>query len=118
MGAERGEGQPVDYVKARAFYRLSGKNAKLPPGRLMEEGKGRPQDLPGALAVYLDAAEYCRDDAWEAMSRLRRAGQPLNETQSRRYQPLWLEGFVGLQPRRMAVGKCSRPSMPRVNASA
>ena len=103
--AERGEGEPVDYVKAREFYRLSGKNAVLQLGRLMEEGKGGPQDLPGALALYLDAVERCRDDAWEAMNRLRRAGQPLNESQARRYQQLWMKGFVSLQTRRLAVGE-------------
>lgn len=103
--AERGEGEPVDYVAARAFYRLSGKNAALPLGRLMEEGKGGPQDLPGSLALYLGAVTYCRDDAWKAMDRLRRAGQPLSEAQAQRYQQLWLTGFVRLQARRMAVGE-------------
>lgn len=103
--AERGEGEPVDYVKARELYRRSGKNAALQLGRFMEEGKGGPQDLPGALAVYLDAVEYCRDDAWEAMNRLRRAGQPLTDAQAKRYQQLWLTAFVRLQTRRLAVGE-------------
>ncbi len=40
--AERGEGEPVDYVKARDLYRRSGKNAVLQLGRLMEAGEGGP----------------------------------------------------------------------------
>lgn len=40
--AERGEGEPVDYVKARDLYRRSGKNAVLQLGRLMEAGEGEP----------------------------------------------------------------------------
>ena len=101
--AERGEGEPVDYAKARAFYRLSGKNAALPLGRLMEEGKGGPQDLPGALALYLDSTERFGDSAWEAMSRLRKQGQPLSDAQGVRYQQLWMSGFLKEQNRRMAV---------------
>lgn len=103
--AERGEGEPVDYARARTFYRLSGKNAALPLGRLMEEGKGGPQDLPGALALYLEASERCGDEAWLAMNRLRKAGQPLTEVQAKRYQQMWLSSFVNLQKRRMAVGE-------------
>ncbi|VVQ38475.1 hypothetical protein PS943_05919 [Pseudomonas fluorescens] len=101
--AERGEGEPVDYAKAREFYRLSGKNAVLALGRLMEEGKGGPQDLPGALALYLESVKYCRDDAWEAMNRLRKQGQPLNEVQTKRYQQLWITSFLKQQSRRLAV---------------
>ncbi|WP_175651596.1 tetratricopeptide repeat protein [Pseudomonas sp. Marseille-P9899] len=101
--AERGEGEPADYAKARAFYRLSGKNAALPLGRLMEEGKGGPQDLAGALAVYLEAVEYFGDDAWKAMSRLHKQGQALDEVQAQRYQQIWMTGFVRLQQSRLAV---------------
>lgn len=101
--AERGEGEPVDYVKARELYRLSGQNGALSLGRFMEEGKGGPQDLPGALAVYLEAVEYCGDDAWKAMNRLRKAGQPLNETQAKRYRLLWLIAFTRQQDVRLAV---------------
>lgn len=101
--AERGEGEPVDYAKAREFYRLSGKSAALALGRLMEEGKGGPQDLPGALALYLDSVKYCRDDAWESMNRLRKQGQPLNEVQTKRYQQLWIAGFLVKQRRDLAV---------------
>lgn len=101
--AERGEGEPVDYAKARAFYRLSGKNATVALGRLMEEGKGGPQDLPGALALYLDSTERFDDSAWEAMNRLRKQGQPLSEAQKVRYQQLWMSGFLQEQKRRMGV---------------
>jgi uncharacterized protein len=101
--AERGEGEPVDYAKAREFYRLSGTNAALPLGRLMEEGKGGPQDLPGALALYLDSAEYLGDEPWKAMNRLRKAGLPLNEVQTKRYQQLWLRSFLREQSRRLRV---------------
>ncbi|MDO4236634.1 tetratricopeptide repeat protein [Pseudomonas sp.] len=101
--AERGEGEPVDYAKARHFYRLSGNNAALALGRLMEKGKGGPQDLPGALALYLGATRYCGDEAWQAMNRLRLAGQPLTEEQMKRYQQIWLTDFLKLQSRRMAV---------------
>lgn len=101
--AERGEGERVDYAKARELYRLSGENAALPLGRLMEEGKGGPQDVPGALAIYLESAKYCGDDAWEAMNRLRKQGQPLNELQAKRYRQLWTASFLKLQMRRLAV---------------
>lgn len=101
--AERGEGEPVDYAKARELYRLSGKNAVLLLGRLMEEGKGGPRDLAGALGLYLDASEHCGDDAWKAMNRLRTAGQSLNEVQEKRYERLWFGGFHGEQSRRLAV---------------
>lgn len=69
----------------------------------MEEGKGGPQDLPGALALYLESVNYCRDDAWEAMNRLRKQGQPLNEVQTKRYQQLWIASFLKQQRRRLAV---------------
>ncbi len=101
--AERGEGQPVDYVKAREFYRLSGKNAALALGRLMEEGKGGPQDPSAALSLYLESTERFRDNAWEAMIRLRKQGQALSEVQAIRYQQLWMSGFLKEQNRRMAV---------------
>ena len=101
--AERGEGEPVDYVKARQFYRLSGKNAVIPLGRLMEEGKGGPQDLPGALALYLESSERWRDNPWEAVVRLRKQGVVLSEAQAVRYRQIWMSGFLREQNRRMAV---------------
>lgn len=101
--AERGEGEPVDYVKARKLYRLSGENAALPLGRLMEEGKGGPKDVPGAFALYLESSKYCGDDAWNAMDGLRKQGQPLSEVQANRYRQLWVASFLKLQMRRLAV---------------
>jgi hypothetical protein len=101
--AEHGEDEPVNYAKARELYRLSGKNAVLPLGRLMEEGKGGPQDLSGAITLYLESVEYCGDNAWEAMSRLRKQGQPLNEIQAKRYQLLWMTAFLNQQSRRLYV---------------
>lgn len=101
--AERGEGEPIDYAKARDLYRRSGKNAALYLGRLMEEGKGGPQDQSGALALYLDSVNYCGDDAWKAMDRLRRSGVVLDEAQKQRFQELWLKSFNSTQMRRLAV---------------
>lgn len=101
--AERGEGEPVDYAKARQFYRLSGNSAVLPLGRLMEEGKGGPQDLPGALALYLESSERYRDKPWEAVVRLRKQGVALSEAQAVRYRQIWMSGFLREQNRRMAV---------------
>lgn len=101
--AERGEGEPVDYLKARDLYRRSGKNAVLSLGRLMEEGKGGPKDPAGAMALYLETSERCRDYAWEAMNRLHKQGVPLNEAQQTRYRQLWMTGFLKEQNRRMAV---------------
>ncbi|MDD1013379.1 tetratricopeptide repeat protein [Pseudomonas rubra] len=101
--AELGEGEPVDYTKARKLYRLAGNTAALSLGRLMEEGKGGPQDLPGALSVYLESTEFCGDDTWRAMSRLRKQGQPLNELQAKRFQLIWLESLVNRQKRLLAV---------------
>ncbi|WP_327437993.1 tetratricopeptide repeat protein [Pseudomonas donghuensis] len=101
--AERGEGEPVDYTKAREFYRLSGNNGALLLGRLMEEGKGGPQDLSGAMTLYLESTEYCGDDAWKAMNRLRKQGQPLNELQTKRFQQIWVKGLVNRHRRLLAV---------------
>ncbi len=111
--AERGEGEPVDYAKAREFYRLSGSNAVLPLGRLMEEGKGGPKDPKGAMALYLASSERYHDNPWEAMIRLHNQGLAFDEAQAKRYQQLWLAGFVREQNRRMAV----REVFDAVNAS-
>ncbi len=103
--AERGEGEPVDYAKAREFYRLAGKTAVVQLGRLMEEGKGGPQDLPGAFALYLESVDRYSDDAWKAVSRMRKQGQPLNQLQAQRYQQIWLSGFITRQNNLLAVRK-------------
>lgn len=111
--AERGEGEPVDYAKARDLYQRSGKSAALPLGRLMAQGKGGPQDIPGALTLYLETTRYVGDDAWKAMDSLRKAGHALNEAQATRFRQVWLKGFLKEQNRRLFV----REVLEAVNGS-
>ncbi|WP_397458680.1 tetratricopeptide repeat protein [Pseudomonas asplenii] len=101
--AELGEGEPVDYVKARNLYQRSGKLAALQLGRFMVQGKGGPQDIPGALSLYLDVARSVGDEPWTEMERLRKEGHALNEAQATHYRQIWLNGFRKELHRRLLV---------------
>lgn len=89
--AEEGIGEPVDYVKARQLYERA--SAKTALAKLMEEGKGGPQDLDGALALYLNSIELYGDDAWVGVRRLRAAGLTLNAEQEKQYNGMWAKGL-------------------------
>lgn len=92
--AEQGEGEPVDYAKARTLYGLSGAAGALRLAGLLEHGRGGAKDLPGAMELYTDTMRHFQDDAWNAMGRLRAQGQSLNAQQRERYQQIWLRGLV------------------------
>jgi uncharacterized protein len=91
---EEGIGGPSNYVKARQFYqRAAAKSestrSKIQLAGLMEDGKGGPQDLEGALALYFNAIKYIGDDAWKGVQRLRAKGLALNAEQEKRYNEIW-----------------------------
>ncbi|WP_312932722.1 hypothetical protein [Pseudomonas sp.] len=88
--AEQGEGEPVDYAKARKLYRLSGDLGATGLGRLLEAGHGGAQDLPGAMAAYLDGMRQFGDEGWEGMARLRKQGLALDDRQKQQYQRIWV----------------------------
>lgn len=97
---EEGIGGPPNYVKARQFYQ----RAATKPGNtrsekqlagLMEDGKGGPQDLEGALALYFNAIKYSGDDAWKGVQRLRAKGLALNAEQEKRYNEIWVSSVRG-----------------------
>lgn len=54
-----GRGEPLDEVRARYYYNIAATleltSARNELGRLLEQGLGGPQDLPGALAQYQSA---------------------------------------------------------------
>lgn len=103
--AESGADGPPDYVKARQFYRraMVGKGsarAETRLARLMEDGKGGPQDLEGALALYLYATKSS-EEAWDGIQRVRARGVTLTDEQVQRYNQLWVGGTKGRLKRKM-----------------
>ncbi|MHC8332987.1 tetratricopeptide repeat protein [Pseudomonas sp. LB3P25] len=93
--AEEGIGQAPNFVEARQFYQL----AVTAPGNLrseaklaqfMEDGRGGPQDLKGALAHYLNAAKYVDDAPWQGVQRLRDEGSTLTAEQEKHYNEIWV----------------------------
>lgn len=96
--AEQGIGQPVDYVSARRLYRQADSEAvrtdsQVALARLMEEGKGGPKDLQGALALDLAAAHDSKDKASQAIQRLRAAGLVLSAAQQDRVNAVWAKSI-------------------------
>ncbi|NWB99554.1 sel1 repeat family protein [Pseudomonas gingeri] len=94
---EEGIGEPTNYVKARQFYQLAAaepgnENNATHLAKLMEEGKGGPQDLEGALALYVNAIRYSEDKAWKSVQRLRAQGLVLTAEQERHYNEIWVSG--------------------------
>ncbi|MFC6301576.1 sel1 repeat family protein [Pseudomonas sp. CCM 7893] len=92
--AEDGVGESPDYVKARQYYRRAANapedvSGKAGLAKLMEDGKGGPQDLEGALALYLSAMESIDDDSWKGVERLRAEGLTLTIPQKNRYNQVW-----------------------------
>ncbi|WP_049870450.1 tetratricopeptide repeat protein [Pseudomonas cremoricolorata] len=90
--AEKGQGQPVDYSKARELYHLAGEPGAVQLGQLVEAGKGGPKDVDGALALYMSVMRRFDDEAWNNVARLRSLGQPFNAVQRERYQDVWVRG--------------------------
>ncbi|WP_194787530.1 tetratricopeptide repeat protein [Pseudomonas sp. UFMG81] len=95
--ARDGVGEPVDFVRARDFYKQAGPGGAVGLGGLMEQGKGGPQDVQGALNLYMQATRKHRDPAWKAMRTLQAKGLPLDAGQVEKYNRLWLEGFMNIQ---------------------
>ena len=88
--AENGIGEPVDYVKARQLYeRATAKQgnslATVQLAKLMEDGKGGPQNLNGALALYLSVIKLQERDARKGIQRLHANGLVLSTEQKKRY---------------------------------
>ncbi|WP_312932724.1 hypothetical protein [Pseudomonas sp.] len=92
--AEHGEGEPVDYAKARTLYGQAGAAGAQRLAGLLEQGRGGPRDVRGAMKLYTDTMRDFRDDAWNGMARLRAQGQALNGAQQARYQQIWLRGLL------------------------
>lgn len=95
---EAGRGRPADYARARQFYQRAseggGRSGKLELARLVEQGKGGAVDRQAAFDLYVAATERYRDEGWNEMVRLRKAGLQLNPAQVHRYNELWVKGLT------------------------
>ncbi|CAI8883834.1 Sel1-like [Pseudomonas serboccidentalis] len=94
--AEEGSGQAPDAVEARRLYQLAfahreSASSELALARLMEQGRGGPQDLSGALTHYLNATRQIDDPAWDGVQRLRAQGLTLTAEQTQRYNEKWYD---------------------------
>lgn len=92
--AEEGHGQPRNDVEARRLYQLALTNtdsdkSKLALARLMEEGRGGPQDLFGAMMYYVEASQHAGDVSWQGIQRIRAQGVALTPEQTQRYNDVW-----------------------------
>lgn len=99
--AEEGTDEPVDYAKARQLYLRAGAQdgnpiAALRLARLLENGKGGPQDLDTALSLYTGGLRVSSGEAWEGAQRLRSRGVRFNSQQALRYNQAWLYGMRGV----------------------
>lgn len=95
--ARDGVDAPADFVKAREYYRLAGPAGVVGLGGLMEQGKGGPQDVQGALNLYMATTQKHLDPAWMAMRPLLASGQQLDAGQVEKYNRLWTKGLWALQ---------------------
>jgi len=91
--AEEGAGEPVNYFKARQLYERAAQKgstaATTKLAALMEQGKGGPQDLEGALILYTDSLRRYRDDSWKGIKRLRSQGLTLSIEQQKKCIEIW-----------------------------
>lgn len=99
--AEEGIGEYVDYAKARQLYLRAGAQdgnpiAALRLARLLENGKGGPQDLDTALSLYTGNLKRSQGEAWEGAQRLRSLGVRFDSQQALRYNQAWLYGMRGV----------------------
>lgn len=85
--------QEADYLLARDHYQraaaVGSRESTLALARLMEEGKGGPQNLPGAQQMYFSVLKQSGDAAWKGIDRLRDQGLELNAEQQARYNQVW-----------------------------
>ncbi|CAM3763366.1 hypothetical protein SAMN05216575_101529 [Ectopseudomonas alcaliphila] len=95
--AEEGIGEPVDYVKAREFYERAAKKgnntAATKLAVLMEQGKGGPRDLDGALIIYIASPHPYKADILNSIQRLRTQGLKLNTEEKEKYNGSWVKNF-------------------------
>lgn len=87
--AEKGIGGPVDPVAARDFYQRSiatpgNTEMELKVAEYLENGKGGPQDLQGALKLYLKA------DSWDNLQRLRTKGVAMTLEQQLQFNKIYV----------------------------
>ncbi|NWA83748.1 tetratricopeptide repeat protein [Pseudomonas sp. D2002] len=92
--AEEGHGQARNDVEARRLYQLAltssdSDKSKLALAKLMEEGRGGPQDLFGAMMYYVEASQHAGDVAWKGIQRIRAQGPVLTPEQTQRYNDVW-----------------------------
>ncbi|MBW1250150.1 sel1 repeat family protein [Pseudomonas tolaasii] len=92
--AEEGRGQARNDGEARRLYQLAltksdSDKSKLALAKLMEEGRGGPQDLFGAMMYYVEASQHAGDVAWKGIQRIRAQGLVLTPEQTQRYNDVW-----------------------------
>ena len=102
--AEEGIGETPDYVKARALYQrsISVSDSKLKLAKFMEEGIGGPQNLNGAMALYLQVSS-------EGVQRLRAKGVALTPEQINDFNARWLKGVTSRIQMKIGLVKNSLP---------
>lgn len=111
--AESGHDGPPDYVKARQLYQRAidttngpkSTNAETGLAKLMEEGKGGPLDMDGAMALYLGATKASFGDAWEGIQRLCARGVAMTAAQEQRYYSVWSETATGRLERALRMAQ-------------
>ncbi|WP_154660694.1 tetratricopeptide repeat protein [Pseudomonas cremoricolorata] len=96
-----GIAQPVDFVKAREYYKLAGRTGVVGLGELMEQGKGGPEDREGALNLYIDATARYADPAWKAIRPLVAAGLMPDDARREKYNQMWTDELLSTLKRRM-----------------
>ncbi|WP_422776744.1 sel1 repeat family protein [Pseudomonas mediterranea] len=106
--AEEGIGGPVNDTDARQFYQraVSKPEQRRSEARLakyMEEGRGGPQDLQGALTHYFNATQYLGDDSWQGIERLRAKGLSLTIEQQQRYNSIFVGSVQSRLKKRITV---------------
>jgi len=87
--AAAGVGGPVDLVAARDFYQRSiaepgNTEMELKVADFLENGRGGPQDLQGALKLYFNAS------AWDNLQRLRAKGVVMTTEQQQQYNKIYV----------------------------
>ena len=121
--AEEGIGGPVNDFDARQFYQRAvskpeqhRSEAKL--AKYMEEGRGGPQDLQGALTHYFNATRYLGDTSWQGIERLRGKGLTLTIEQQQRYNKIFVASVQsGLRKRVEVIEKSLESNVSSTSAS-
>lgn len=121
--AEEGIGGPVNDFDARQYYQRAvskpeqrRSEAKL--AKYMEEGRGGPQDLQGALTHYFNATQYLGDASWQGIERLRGKGLALTIEQQQRYNKIFVGSVQsGLRKRVEVIEKSLENNVNSTSAS-